>query len=88
MVLDRDTQQTKFRESPIGRFFGRIRYMEQEAKKPNKAMFWIGIIIVATVVILLLTGGEGELRIWPIPFGIIGIVLIGTSRYRPLKKIL
>jgi hypothetical protein len=60
--------------------------MEQETKKPNKAMFWIGIVIVAIAVMLLLTGGEGELRIWPIPFGIMGIVFIGTSRYRPLKK--
>jgi len=59
--------------------------MERETKKPNKAMFWIGIIIVAIAVILLLTGGEEELRIWPIPLGIMGIVFIGTSRYRPLK---
>lgn len=61
--------------------------MEQETKKPNKQMFWIGIVIVVITVILLLTGGEEELRIWPIPFGIMGIVFIGTSRYRPLKKI-
>jgi len=60
--------------------------MEQENKKPNKLMFWIGIVIVVITVILLLTGGE-ELRIWPIPFGIMGIVFIGTSRYRPLKKL-
>ena len=61
--------------------------MEQENKKPNKLMFWIGIIIVAITVMLLLTGGKEELRIWPIPFGIMGIVFIGTSRYRPLKKL-
>ena len=61
--------------------------MERETKKPNKAMFWIGIIIVAIAVVLLLTGGEEELRIWPIPFGIMGIVFIGTSRHRPLKKL-
>ncbi|MFH1575469.1 MAG: hypothetical protein ABIB55_00810 [Candidatus Nealsonbacteria bacterium] len=60
--------------------------MEQETKKPNKPMFWIGIVIVVITVILLLTGGE-ELKLWPIPFGIMGIVFIGTSRYRPLKKI-
>ncbi|MFC1663875.1 hypothetical protein ACFL0A_02015 [Patescibacteria group bacterium] len=61
--------------------------MEQEAKKPNKLMFWIGIVIVAITVMLLLTGGGEELRVWPIPFGIMGIVFIGTSRYRPLKKL-
>jgi FtsH-binding integral membrane protein len=60
--------------------------MEQENKKPNKPMFWIGIAIVAITVILLLIGGK-ELRIWPIPIGIMGIVFIGTSRYRPLKKL-
>ncbi len=60
--------------------------MEQENKKPNKVMFWIGIVIVAISVILLLTGGEEGLRIWPVPLGIMGIVFIGTSRYRPLKK--
>jgi len=60
--------------------------MEQETKKPNKAMFWIGIIIVAIAVILLLTGEEEELRMWPIPFAIMGIMFIGTSRYRPLKR--
>ena len=59
---------------------------EQETKKPNKLMFWIGMAIVAITVMLLLTGEEGKLRIWPIPFGIIGIVFIGTSRYRPLKR--
>ncbi|MBU0476773.1 hypothetical protein KKB68_02085 [Patescibacteria group bacterium] len=60
--------------------------MEQENKKPNKLIFWIGIVIVVITVTLLLTGGE-EFRIWPIPFGIMGIVFIGTSRYRPLKKL-
>ena len=61
--------------------------MEEETKKPNKLMFWIGIATVAITVILLLTGGEEGLMIWPIPFGIMGIVFIGTSRYRPLKKL-
>jgi len=60
--------------------------MEQKTIKINKLMFWIGIIIVVITVILLLAGEE-ELRIWPIPFGIMGIVFIGTSRYRPLKKL-
>ena len=49
-------------------------------------MFWIGIAIVVITVTLLLTGGGEELRIWPIPFGIMGIVFIGTSRYRPLRR--
>ena len=61
--------------------------MEQENKKPNKSMFWIGIIIIVVITVILLLAGEEELRIWPIPFGIMGIVFIGTSRYRPLKKL-
>ena len=61
--------------------------MEQKAKKPNKPMFWTGIVIVAITVMFILVGGGEELRIWPIPFGIMGIVFIGTSRYRPLRKL-
>ena len=58
--------------------------MEQKTKKPNKTMFWIGIIIVAATVALLLTSGE-EMRIWPAPLAIAGIVFIGTSGYKPFK---
>ena len=59
--------------------------MEQETKKPNKVMFWVGITIVIISVIFLLIGEE--FKIWPVPVAIIGIVFIGTSRYRPLKKL-
>jgi len=58
--------------------------MKQETKKPNKLRFWIGMIIVIIVVLLMLTGEE-EFQMWPIPFGTIGIVFIGTSRYKPMK---
>jgi len=61
----------------------RMRYMEQETKKPNKLMFWIGIVIVAIAVIFFLTAkGEFENKIWAIPIWIMGIGLIATSRYR------
>jgi len=58
--------------------------MKQETKKPNKLMFWIGMVIVVIAVILMLTGEE-EFRMWPIPFAIMGIVFIGASRYRLMK---
>lgn len=58
--------------------------MEQETKKINKPMFWIGIVMVVIVVILLLTAKE-DLGMWPMILGIIGIVFIGASRYRPMK---
>jgi len=58
--------------------------MEQEAKKINKPMFWIGIVMVAIAVILLLTAKE-KLGMCLIPFGIMGIVFIGASRYRLMK---
>jgi len=58
--------------------------MEQETKKINKPMFWIGIVIVVITVILLLIAKE-KLGMWPIPFGIMGIVFIGASRYRLMK---
>ena len=64
----------------------RMRYMEQETKKPNKAMFWIGIAIVAIAVIFFLTAKEEmENKMWAIPIWIIGIGLIANSRYRLLK---
>ena len=47
-------------------------------------MFWIGIVMVAIAVILLLTAKE-KLGMWLIPFGIMGIVFIGASRYRFMK---
>jgi len=47
-------------------------------------MFWIGIVIVAITVVLILTAKE-ELWMWAVPFMIMGIVFIGASGYRPLK---
>jgi len=58
--------------------------MEQATKKPNKPMFWIGIVMIVITVILLLTGKE-ELGMSPIIIGIIGVVFIGASQYRPMK---
>jgi len=64
----------------------RMRYMEQETKKPNKLMFWIGIVIVAIAVIFFLTAkGEFENKIWAIPIWIMGIGLIASSQYRLIK---
>jgi len=59
--------------------------MEQKTQKPQILRFWTGIIVVGVSVMLMLIG-KAEFRMWPIPFGIMGIVLIGTSRYRPMKK--
>ena len=58
--------------------------MEPKNKKGNKPMFWIGIVIVAITVVLILTAEE-ELWMWVVPFMIMGIVFIGASGYRPLK---
>jgi hypothetical protein len=62
-----------------------MRYMEQETKEANKPMFWIGIAMTVIAAIIFLSARE-ELGMWPIPFGIIGIVFIGASRYRLMKK--
>jgi predicted membrane protein len=51
----------------------------------NKPMFWVGIAIIVIAAILLLTVKE-DLGIWPITMGIIGIVFIGASKYRPMKQ--
>ncbi len=48
----------------------------------NKIMFWIGIAVTAITVILLLTVRED------VPLGVmglLGILLIATSGYEPLK---
>jgi len=66
-------------------YLGRSR-MRQENKKPNKAMFWIGMAIVAIAVIFFLTTKEEmENKMWAIPIWIVGIGLIANSRYRLLK---
>ena len=49
----------------------------------SKIMFWIGIAIIATISILMLTVTE-EISLGVI--GFIGLLFIGASRYRPLKK--
>jgi len=60
--------------------------MRQENKKPNKAMFWIGMAIVAIAVIFFLTTKEEmENKMWAIPIWIMGIGLIAGSGYRLLK---
>ena len=58
--------------------------MEQDTKKVNKTMFWIGITMIVTVAVLLLTV-KVDLGVWPMFIGFMGIVLIGASKYRPLK---
>ena len=66
-------------------YLGRSR-MKQENKKPNKAMFWIGMAIVAIAVIFFLTTKEEmENKMWAIPIWIMGIGLIAGSGYRLLK---
>ena len=64
----------------------RMRYMEQETKKPNKAMFWIGIAVVAVAIIFFLTAKEEfENKMWAVPIWMMGIGLIAGSQYRFLK---
>lgn len=58
--------------------------MGQVTKKANKTMFWIGIAMIIIVATLLLTV-KSDLGVWPMFIGLMGIVLIGASKYRPLK---
>jgi len=58
--------------------------MEQKTKKVNKPMFWVGLAMIVIAAILLLTV-EKDLGMSPMILGIIGIVSIGASKYRPLK---
>ncbi|MFH1229069.1 MAG: hypothetical protein V1678_01430 [Candidatus Aenigmatarchaeota archaeon] len=48
-------------------------------------IFWIGIAKIAVAAILLLAVEE-DLGIWPMSMGILGIVFIGSSGYRPMAQ--
>jgi len=64
----------------------RMRHMEQETKKENKLMFWIGIAIVAITVIFFLTAKEEfENKMWFISIWTMGIGLIAGSNFRLFK---
>ncbi len=64
----------------------RMRHIEQDTKKENKLMFWIGIAVVAIAVIFFLTAKEEfENKIWTVPIWIMGTGLIAGSRYRLIK---
>lgn len=49
-------------------------------------MFWVGIVTVVIAAILFFTVGK-ELGISPVILGILGIVFIGASRYRPFEQV-
>ncbi|MDP7180149.1 MAG: hypothetical protein QF824_02685 [Candidatus Woesearchaeota archaeon] len=50
--------------------------------KENKSMFWIGITMIVITGILLLTV-KGDLGGWTF-MGLLGIIFMGASKYRPL----
>ena len=49
-------------------------------------MFWVGIVTIVIAAILFLTVGK-ELGISPVILGIMGIVFIGASHYRPFEQV-
>ena len=54
-----------------------------ERNERNEIMFWIGIAIIVTISILMLAVKE-DISLGVI--GIIGILFISASQYRPLKN--
>ena len=58
--------------------------MEQNTEGINKPMFWVGIAMIVISAITLLTVKQ-DIGLSPIIIGIIGIVFIGASKYRPMK---
>ena len=58
--------------------------MEQKTKNVNKPMFWVGLAMIVIAAILLLTV-EKDSGMSPMILGIIGIVSMGASKYRPMK---
>jgi len=50
----------------------------------NKTMFYTGIIFMAASAVLLLGNFLGD-STFPIFLGVLGIISIGASKYRPLE---
>lgn len=50
----------------------------------NKPMFWAGLILIIITAALLFWNLTGETTS-PIVLGIIGIVSMGASKYRPME---
>jgi hypothetical protein len=50
----------------------------------NKVMFYVGIALIVIAAILLLGKFSGD-STSPIVLGVLGIVFIGASKYRPLR---
>ena len=50
----------------------------------NKIMFYTGIIFIVIAAILMIGNFLGD-STFPIMLGILGIISIGASKYRPLK---
>ncbi len=51
----------------------------------NKIMFWIGIVFIVIAAILLLGNFMGD-STFPAFLGLLGIIALGGSRYRPIKQ--
>jgi len=70
----------------VGVIYSGRKRIRQENKKPNKAMFWIGIAIVAIAVTFFLTAkGEMEDKMWAVPIWMMGTGLIAGSNFRLFK---
>ena len=52
----------------------------------NKIGFYIGIILIIVAAILFAGNFLGD-STFPIVLGILGIVAIGASKYRPMKSV-
>jgi len=54
--------------------------------KVNKAMFYVGLLIIAIDVVLLLGNFLSDDSSVPVIFGFLGILFIATSGVRPLRN--
>ena len=58
--------------------------MKKDKSIKNKAMFYVGIVLIVVNVILMAGNFMGD-STSPIILAIMGIVFIGASKFRPLK---
>lgn len=52
----------------------------------NKIVFYTGIIFIVVAAILLVGNFLGD-STFPIFLGVLGIIAIGASKYRPMKSV-
>jgi hypothetical protein len=82
--LHLSAKSTNEKKSQLGSPAPKIQLMEQQTKKINKPMFWMGIAMIVISAVLFLTVDKDQ-GITPAVLAFLGLISIAASRYRPMK---